>query len=938
MAETVVCFVLDKLVPLITAKAGMLSGLPTELVAIGNELRSIKVFLKDAELRAEENDGVKEWVRQVRDIAYQIEDVIDEHLLLQYPHDHPYHQCFNIFSYLTRCVFLLRPKHQIASTIRRVRSEVLEINQRRSSFTLGGGPSSSNGLEYEDPHKHIDQDPRAGFLYVDESELVGIDDPKRDLIRMLDLEPQDFPQGKLISVIGMGGLGKTTVVRKLYEDMYVRKHFPLRAWITLSQPNKTIHVIRNMLTLFYRSARDCVPPEIGNMDEESLIEVLRNYLRERRFLVVFDDVWSIETYIKDVLPTNNNGNRILMTTRLEDVALAWKGSSFDHVYKLQPLSSEKAWDLFCRKAFRDLKANCPLELENLSRAIVRKCEGLPLAIVTIGGLLSTKNKIVMEWQNLCNSIGAELASNLHLASLKKILLLSYHDLPHYLKPCFLYMGIFPGDHSIELHRLVRLWMAEGFIPRKSGKTLEAVANEFLIELIRRSLVHVTWVDVSGRPRNIRVHDLLREIILLKSHELSFFRVLNEENSSMDAQSRRLVIQNDKQGTSTEVVVEGMARKQGVRSLFLFLEHEAVPKFMTGSFLRAVHLLKVLDLQNAPVNYIPEATGSLRHLQYLSLKWTKVEKLPRSIGKLGNLQSMDLKHSLIQELPAEIEMQNLGWVDVSHSAGFIDQLGNLKQLRRLGVAQLTREDGRNLCNAIKNMHHLEEFMIASRNKDEVLEIDRMSSPPMLRRLLLMGRLDKLPEWISMLENVVKLVLCHSSLNHDPLEVIGALPNLIKLIVCEAYDGEQLHISARRFQKLKVLRLYNLCNLKSLKILLGALPVLEELELGPSPLLKEVPISIKNLENLTLLRFHDMPKEFLDDLTPKTGQHYHIIDHVPNVYINFMAGAAHWETSLRHPQYKEMVSYKTGAMYQRCKRSSAWGTTGAPIYKPSGGTGK
>ncbi|KNA06791.1 hypothetical protein SOVF_177800 [Spinacia oleracea] len=949
MAETVVCFVLEKLFPLITAEAEMLRGLPTDLVAISNELRSIKVFLKDAEQRVEESDGIKEWVRQVRDVAYQIEDVIDEHLLLHHPREHHHNHFFNVFSNLTRSVVLLRSNHRIANTIKRIRLEVLEINQRRSSFSLGGGPSFSNGLDNEDPHKRADQDPRAGFLYVNESKLVGIDEPKRDIIRLLDLELQDFPQNKVISVVGMGGLGKTTLIRKVYEDMSVKKHFPFRAWITLSRPGRSIDIIRSMTKQFYRSAFDSAPLEIDTMDEESLTEEMRNYLRNQRFLVVFDDVWNIETYIKDVLPSYNNGNKILMTTRLEDVALAWKGSSCDRVYKLQPLSAEKAWDLFCRKVFGGPNAKCPQELDRLSREIVKKCEGMPLAIVTIGGLLSTKNKFVIEWHKLCNSIGAELANNLHLANIKKILLLSYHDLPHYLKPCFLYFGIFPGDRLIENTRLFRLWIAEGFIYKVSGKTLEEVADEYLTELIRRSLVQVTWVDIAKRPRGVRVHDLLREIILLKSKELSFCQVLNKEDLFIDGQSRRLAIPNDNVGTSAKLVIEGTTKRSHLRSLFLFEGHEVMPKFITGSFLKQVHLLKVLDLQNAPLSQIPESAGGLYHLQYLSLNSTNVERLPKSIGKLGNLQCLDLKNSLIRELPAELsrisklrhlisysyywddafsfyvrnvraaripaaicwnsqEMQNLGWVDGSYAVGFIDQLGNLKQLRRLGVAHLKREDGRNLCNAIKYMHHLQAFMVASRSKDEVLDVNHiLSPPPMLRRLLLMGRLEKLPDWISRLENVVKLVLCHSRLNEDPLEVLGALPNLMKLIVSEAYDGERLYFSATRFQNLKVLCLYCLCNLKLIELELGTLPVLKELQLGPSPQLKEVPTGIQHLKNLTLLRFHDMPKEFTDTLIPYKGQHYHIIEHVANVYINFKAGAGHWETSsLRSPQERKMVA--------------------------------
>ncbi|XP_021857721.2 disease resistance protein RPM1-like [Spinacia oleracea] len=361
------------------------------------------------------------------------------------------------------------------------------------------------------------------------------------------------------------------------------------------------------------------------------------------------------------------------------------------------------------------------------------------------------------------------------------------------------------------------------------------------------------------------------------------------------------------------------------------------------------LLKVLDLQDAPVNQISEAVGSLFHLQYLSLRGTKVKKLPSSIGKLQNLQTLDLKHSLVEELPTEISklrklrhlvsysyhwddtfsfhirnvtagkipaeicqnslgMQNLGWVDSSNSLGLLDQLGHLKQLRRLGVAGVEIKDGSTLCNAIKNMHRLQTILIASRNKDEVLDLDHMSSPPMfLRRVLLIGRLQKFPSWISQLENVVKIGFCHSRLKDGSFEPLGKLPNLKMLVVSEAYDGETLYFGAMRFQKLKILRLFYLYNLKVITMEPESLPVLEELELGSSPHM-EFPTGIQHLKSLTLLNLHDMPKTFSDDLTPNIGQHFGIINHVPNVYVNSKAGAGRWESSsLRCPYERETLLY-------------------------------
>ncbi|KAH7510769.1 hypothetical protein FEM48_ZijujUnG0090600 [Ziziphus jujuba var. spinosa] len=197
-----------------------------------------------------------------------------------------------------------------------------------------------------------------------------------------------------------------------------------------------------------------------------------------------------------------------------DVPNFCKISPSFRVHELQRLRDDNPWKLFCKKVFQpDCAGQCPPHLEQLSHKIVDKCEGLPLAIVAIAGLLSTKKKTTVEWQKLHNSLSSELDSNLHLRIIMKILSLSYFDLPYHLKSCFLYFGMYPEDYSIRCSRLIRQWIAEGFVNQKKDKTLEEVALEYLTELIHRNLVQVSWVDLKGRIRTCRIHDLLREHFL-----------------------------------------------------------------------------------------------------------------------------------------------------------------------------------------------------------------------------------------------------------------------------------------------------------------------------------------------------------------------------------------------------------------------------------------
>ncbi|KAL7218012.1 hypothetical protein ACSBR2_011277 [Camellia fascicularis] len=202
-------------------------------------------------------------------------------------------------------------------------------------------------------------------------------------------------------------------------------------------------------------------------------------------------------------------DRYVLTTRNADLASITSTEYYGDVYNLQPLPPEESWTLFCRKTF--VGNSCPSHLEGLSKAILNRCEGLPLAIVAISGLLSTKDKSsVDEWDKIYRSLGAELQGNDKFQCMKKILSLSYIDLPCHLKFCFLYLSVFPEDCLIDHERLIRLWVAEGFVEMKEGMTIEEVAEGYLNELINRSLI-----QVAKRRRDRRGKDCVSRLVDFK---------------------------------------------------------------------------------------------------------------------------------------------------------------------------------------------------------------------------------------------------------------------------------------------------------------------------------------------------------------------------------------------------------------------------------------
>ncbi|XP_028070543.1 putative disease resistance protein At1g50180 [Camellia sinensis] len=417
MAKSAVIHLLANFAPFLQQEANLLTGVRDEIQYISDEFERMTAFLRVADAMEENDPELKVWVKQVQEAAYDIGDVL-ELFMLRLGHRHG--AGFRGFlRKVSCCIKTLIARHQIGYEVQRMKSRVDDISKGHQRYhdiygTLEQG-SSSRATGFN----RAWHDCRSDALLLDESELVGIDEPKSVLIWWLVHED---PGLQVLSISGMGGLGKTTMVKKVFDDAVMKNHFQSHVWITVSESFKI----------------------------------------EKRYVLVFDDLWDIQAWqsFRHVFPRGNCGSRVVLTTRNADLASFASAEYHGGVYNLQPLTPEESWTLFCRKTF--MENSCPSHLEGLSKAILNRCEGLPLAIVAISGLLSTKDKSsVDEWDKIYRSLGAKLQGNDKLLSMKKILSLSYIDLPYYLKFCFLYLSVFPEDCLIDHWRLIRLWVAEG---------------------------------------------------------------------------------------------------------------------------------------------------------------------------------------------------------------------------------------------------------------------------------------------------------------------------------------------------------------------------------------------------------------------------------------------------------------------------------------------
>ncbi|KAK6790915.1 hypothetical protein RDI58_009996 [Solanum bulbocastanum] len=427
------------------------------------------------------------------------------------------------------CIYRKEKKfYNVAEEIQSLKQRIMDISRKRETY----GITNINNNAGEGPSNQVTT-LRRTTSYVDDQDyiFVGLQDVvQKLLVELLKAEPRR----SVLSIYGMGGLGKTTLARNLYNSPDILNSFPTRAWICVSQEYNTMDLLRNII----KSIQGCTKETLDlleRMTERDLEIYLRDLLKERKYLVVVDDVWQREAWesLKRAFPDGKNCSRVIITTRKEDVAERADDRGF--VHKLRFLSQEESWDLFRRKLL-DVRAMVP-EMESLAKDMVEKCRGLPLAIVVLSGLLSHK-KGLNQWQKVKDHLWKNIKEDKSI-EISNILSLSYNDLSTALKQCFLYFGIFLEDQVVEAADIIRLWMAEGFIPRGEER-MEDVAEGFLNELIRRSLVQVAftyWERVIG----CRVHDLLRDLAIQKALEVNFFDVYDPRSHSISSLCIRHVI-------------------------------------------------------------------------------------------------------------------------------------------------------------------------------------------------------------------------------------------------------------------------------------------------------------------------------------------------------------------------------------------------------------
>ncbi|XP_051197432.1 disease resistance protein RGA5-like [Lolium perenne] len=577
-----------------------------------------------------------------------------------------------------------------------------------------------------------------------------------------------------------------------------------------------------------------------------LIDILREHLQNERYFIVMDDIWDVEAWdvIKCAFPQNNLGSRVIVTTRIQDVAKACCLHGSHHILEMKPLSNQDSITLFLGRIFGSEEA-CPRELWDISVEILKRCGGLPLAIITISSMLASENFYQMErWEHVRDSLGS--ITNLTLEKMRQILNISYKDLPSHLKSCFLYLGMYPEDYKIDKYNLQHQWIAEGFITKENGQDVEKVARSCFNELVNRSLIQPVDFDKSGSVTTCKVHDMMLDLILIKSAEDNFFTIVDNQQaiSRLDCKIRRLSIRV--KNFSSTMLPEDISMSQ-VRSLMVFGDSQNIPSFSEFKFLR-VFCTDGLSFGS----YV--GLCKLYHLRYVQISEPHWFELPIQTIVIQQLETLHLHkvHYKRYEDLAVLQPYGIGHIkSLRHLTGFeieknsldnIKGLGELANLRYLSVICRSHQSGMEkqmdaLCSSLGRLSSLEDLLLV----DGVGCIDGLfplSPPPTPYRLqtLFISKnswFSIVPSWMGRLRNLCELQCGVMELLDDGASILAELPALSRLNIqiSLAYYYQKIVISgSRAFPALECLNIDIKIGCPSnMTLQAGAMPRLQRLSL-------------------------------------------------------------------------------------------------------------
>ncbi|GER35590.1 disease resistance protein [Striga asiatica] len=822
---------------------------------LSQSLSNIQAVLDDAEEKQLTEKSVKLWLESLRDLAYDLDDLLEEITTRALVQDSQ-EQAQNCKRRSRVCRFIptcssympgaLVSNYRLMSRIKETNNRLQDIVKQRVELKLleNVGGSCSRSTENRQPSTSL----------VNESHVYGLNEDKEKVIDMLLGNEVCHDDVSVIPIVGMGGIGKTTLAQIVYNDMTVKDSFHVRAWVSVTEEFDLISITKTIYDSVTGSNSE-------SRDLDTLQVSLKDKLAKSRFLIVLDDVWNQDYGRWDALyrpfQFGLPGSRIIVTTRNASVA-SMVGSPRT-AYHMELLTDENCLSLLAQHARTSFDE--VLELRDVGLGLAKKCKGLPLAAKTLGGLLRSK-ETKEGWEKVLSSKIWDLPEpNNILPALR----LSYQHLPSHLKHLFAYCSIFPKDYEFDRDELVLLWMGEGFLEQPNLTVRkEELGLEYFNELLSRSF----FQRLGGSDSRFVMHDLINDLAQFVAGE-SCYRL----DEKMDTSQEYHVPEKARHGSFLRHEYEVLQKFHTfyqVQGLRTFLPMPVVapvwpPFYLSNRILvelvPKLNSLRVLSVSGYSITELPTSICNLLHLRYLNLSGTSIVTLPYTLSALFHLQTLSLRNcGFLCKLPSTLgNLSNLRHLDNYNTNQLKDmpvEIGNLRNLQTLPKIVLSKEGS---CLGLKQLRDLRHLRgsLAIFELQNVMDIEDVKEANFrckndLDELQLFwgseidNSNDKIPE-----EDVIDHLLPHENL---------------KSLRIDFYRGSNFPswIGDPAFRKLSSISILNCSECSSLPPL-GQLPELKHLLVGGMPKIKQVGTEFygtgtivtpfPKLENLT---FDNMPE--------------------------------------------------------------------------------
>ncbi|XP_076914353.1 putative disease resistance RPP13-like protein 1 [Bidens hawaiensis] len=870
----------EKLATTALKKLDHYKGIDAEIKKLEGSLNLIQDLLTDASQKELTNRSVKGWLNDLQHLAYNIDDVLDD-LATEAMHREFNGESEGMTSKVRKLIPTCCTNFSLThDKFENITAKLQELVDQKTTLGL---------VVVKEETRPKDINRRLQTSMVDASSIVGRQAEKEALVRELLQDEGGAQNFSIVPIVGMGGVGKTTLARLLYDEQQVKDRFELKAWVCVSDEFDSFGISKVIFQSVTRETKKFA-------DLNLLQEALKERLKQKKFLLVLDDVWSERRQDWETLvgPFHAcaHGSKIIMTTRKYKLL---EKLGYGNLTQLQSLSHDDAMSLFALYALGVNNFDSHLSLKPYGVGIVEKCAGLPLALKALGSLLSTKREEEEYWKKVLDS---EIWGKEEIVP---ALRLSYQDLSAQLKQLFAYCSLFPKDYVFDKKPLVQLWMAEGFLYRStsSDSTGESLGDEYFDELLSRSF----FQHAPSNESLFVMHDLMSDLATSVADE--FFLRFENDNKKKALEKYRHI----------SFICEEYVRYnkfetfKGARSLrtFMAMSFRGVEqswfwlsnKILVDLF-SELPLLRVLSLSYSGISEVPESIGTLRHLRYLNLSKTQIKQLPENVSNLYNLETLIVFGCRrLAELPNNFsKLKNLRHLDIRDTPRLNHLplgIGGLKNLQTLSKFIIKGESGyeitklrdlKNLCGEIsivglekvQNATYASEANISQKRLSTLEVVWSEVSPNAKLEMVVLTELKpnsdylkqlkivsysglEFPKWVAdpsfqFMKNV-SIRDCKKCASLPPLGQLRSLKVLsIKGLDGLKVVGLELLGNGSAFLSLEILRFENMGGWEKWSIDSGVVfPRLQELYIKDCPNLVEV--SVKALPSLKVLEIHDCP---------------------------------------------------------------------------------